>query len=224
MHLRVNVCDLLFLCKSYVLCGSDRGCECGIEKGSDAVDEKRIRLNRRRFLVGASASAGAAILAACGSSDVVIPTPTTGATGATTGTTASGVPTTAPTFSSAPVLANATAAPATAAPTAAAAASSAGAPAASPAASAAASMSTSAAPGMMTGPVKSQIDPTKIKKGGTLIEGGTSDVRTFNPVLSSDTTSGLLIGLMYDALVDIDPDTLQPVPNLATKWDVLDGW
>ena len=76
----------------------------------------------------------------------------------------------------------------------------------------------------MTGPVKSQIDPSKIKKGGTLIEGGTADVRTFNPILSSDTTSGLLIGLIYDALVDIDPDTLQPVPNLATKWDVsMDG-
>ncbi len=85
---------------------------------------------------------------------------------------------------------------------------------------AAGSPAATGATGAMTGKVKSQIDTTNIKKGGTLIEAGISDVRTFNPVLQGDTTSGLLNGLIYNALLDVDPDTLQPVPNLATKYDV----
>jgi len=68
--------------------------------------------------------------------------------------------------------------------------------------------------------MKSQIETTGIKKGGTLIEGGASDVRTFNPILVGDTTSGLITNLVYDSLLDVDPDTLEPIPNLATKWDV----
>ena len=67
--------------------------------------------------------------------------------------------------------------------------------------------------------VKSQIDAQAIKRGGTMIEGGTSDVRTFNPVLQTDTTSGLINGLIYNTLLNVDPDTLQPIPALAEKYE-----
>lgn len=68
--------------------------------------------------------------------------------------------------------------------------------------------------------VASQIDTAGIKKGGTIVIGATSDVRTLNPVLVSDTSSGEITDLVFDGLTNIDPDTLQAVPNLATKWDV----
>jgi len=193
------------------------------------MNTQGTHLNRRRFLLGASAAAGTAILAACGS-DATVPTATTGATaGATSAggaTMVMGAPTTPPTYSSAPVLANATAGMPTvaAAPAATVAAAASSAPAASGTSAAApaagASTPTASMTGAMAGPVKSQIDPSKIKKGGTLIEGSTTDVRTFNPVLSSDVYSSLICGLVYSSLVDIDPDTVQPVPSLATKWDI----
>ncbi|MBA3944341.1 MAG: hypothetical protein H0X37_07230 [Herpetosiphonaceae bacterium] len=47
-----------------------------------------------------------------------------------------------------------------------------------------------------------------------------TDVRTVNPVLVSDTSSGRITSLVFDDLVFIDPDTLQPLPDLATKWEV----
>ncbi|GAC1546200.1 MAG: peptide-binding protein [Herpetosiphon sp.] len=68
--------------------------------------------------------------------------------------------------------------------------------------------------------VAEQISTANIKKGGTLIEGSNTDVRTLNPVLVSDTSSGRITSLIFDGLVFLDPDTLQPQPNLATKWEV----
>jgi len=169
------------------------------------VNKTRIPLHRRRFLLGASAAAGTAILAACGGgSDSATTAPATG--GATTAPTAAGAgaaATMAPAATTkAPAAAVTTSAPAGGGTT------------------AAGSSTAPAATGAMSGKVKSQIDTTNIKKGGTLIEAGFSDVRTFNPVIVGDTTSGLICGLIYDNLVDVDPDTLQPVPNLATKWDI----
>jgi peptide/nickel transport system substrate-binding protein len=70
------------------------------------------------------------------------------------------------------------------------------------------------------GTFASQIDTAGIKKGGTIIEGSTLDVRTLNPVLVSDTASGRITALVFDSLVLVDPDTLEAAPNLATKWDV----
>jgi peptide/nickel transport system substrate-binding protein len=92
--------------------------------------------------------------------------------------------------------------------------------AASPAATTGAAASPTASGTAAAGKVNAQIDRAGVKKGGTMIEGGASDVRTFNPVLVGDTTSGLITGLVFNGLVDVDPDSLQPVPNLATKWDV----
>ncbi len=173
------------------------------------MDEALKHLSRRHFLSGAAVAAGTAILAACGGSSAATDTPKAGSTtsGATTAPSAA---------TTAPAAASTSAAPA-------ATTSAAGSAAAKPAGTTAAGSAPAGAPvagAVGTGKVKSQILTTGIKKGGTLIEGGASDVRTFNPVLQGDTTSGLINGLLYDRLVDIDPDTLQPIPNLATKWDI----
>jgi len=196
------------------------------------VNEARTPLNRRRFLLGASAAAGTAILAACGgSSDSATTAPVAPAAGgATTAATASSAGATA-TMGAGAIAATKAPAATTAMTAMTAAPGATTAPAAmttgtvAPAAattttSAPAAPAAPAASGAMSGKVKSQIDTAGIKKGGTLIEAGFSDVRTFNPVIVGDTTSGLLCGLIYDNLVDVDPDTLQPIPNLATKWDI----
>ena len=78
-----------------------------------------------------------------------------------------------------------------------------------------------AAPAAATG-VNAQIDTAAIKKGGTVITGSVLDVRTLNPLLVSDTASGEITSLVFDGLVDIDPDSLEALPNLATKWEVSD--
>jgi len=163
-------------------------------------------LGRRNFLIGAATTAGAAILAACGSG------------GSATSTTATAAPTKA-----------ATSAPATAAPAAATSAGSAttgapapaiaATPAVQPAATAAAGSpaASSAAP---TGKIKAQIDTTGIKKGGTIIVRAGGDITAFNPVTEGNVITNSQMSLLYDALVFPDPDTLQPTPNLATKWEI----
>jgi len=167
------------------------------EERRHGMDEYGKHLSRRYFLSGAAVAAGTAILAACGGSATEAPKATT-ASGATT----------------APAAATTSAAPAATASTGSAAAKPAGTTAA---ASAPVGVPAAAA---TTGKVKSQIDTAGIKKGGSMIEAQFSDVRTFNPVLVGDTTSGLITGLIYDGLVYTDPDTLQPAPLLATKWEV----
>jgi peptide/nickel transport system substrate-binding protein len=107
----------------------------------------------------------------------------------------------------------------TAEPAAAAGATAAPAPAAAPTAAPAATPTAAAAVSDRV-LVSPQIDTTGIKKGGTIIRGDVTDVRTLNPLLVSDTASGEVTSLMFDGLVDIDPDSLDPIPNLAVKWDV----
>lgn len=68
--------------------------------------------------------------------------------------------------------------------------------------------------------VASQIDTSNIVKGGTIIRGDVTDVRTLNPLLVSDTASGEVTTLMFEGLVDVDPDTLEAIPRLATSWDI----
>jgi peptide/nickel transport system substrate-binding protein len=143
-------------------------------------------------------AAGALVLAACGAG------PDGGANGGGQATT------TAPAAGSTPAAA--------AAPTAAPAAEATAAPAAEPTAAAAAPTAAAAADSRVL--VNTQISTTDIKKGGTFIRGDVTDVRTLNPLLVSDTASGEVTSLMFDSLVDIDPDSLDAIPNLATKWDV----
>src|SRR5690349_1829933 len=44
------------------------------------------------------------------------------------------------------------------------------------------------------------------KKGGHVVEGNFTDVRTFNSMLSSDTASNQVIGLMFDGLLNQKKD------------------
>ena len=168
------------------------------------------RLSRRHFLSGAAVAAGAAILAACGGSSATdTPKPAAGTTAPAAGAT------------TAPAATTGGAAPAatTAAPAATTAPAASAAPGATtaPAGSAAAAATKPAGTGAPS--VLSQIDLTGAKKGGSIIEGSTSDIRTLNPLLQSDTSSARINALVFDGLVSINPDTLQPFPNLATKWE-----
>jgi peptide/nickel transport system substrate-binding protein len=176
------------------------------------------RLSRRGFLAGAAAAAGTAILAACGGSAATdTPKP---AAATTAPTTAAGSATSAP----------ATTAPSTAAttaPTTAAGSATSGTAAPVPGgtvvggAPTTAPSGTSAAGGAPAkGAFASQIDTSNMKKGGTLIEGRSTDIQTFNPVLQKDTSSGRVNGLIYDPVLSVDPDTVQPVGILASKWEV----
>ena len=59
----------------------------------------------------------------------------------------------------------------------------------------------------------------KPQQGGRVIEGSISDFATAQPVLSNDTASGRVVGLLYDSLIQVDPKSGEPKPNMAT-WTV----
>lgn len=58
--------------------------------------------------------------------------------------------------------------------------------------------------------------------GGTLIEGTFADAETVNPILVSDTASEDVTGLIFNALVGIDPQTIEPYGDLAEAWEISD--
>lgn len=49
-----------------------------------------------------------------------------------------------------------------------------------------------------------------------------SEPKTFNPVLASDNSSMALLDFMFAGLVEIDPETVKPKPELAKSWSVSD--
>ena len=60
--------------------------------------------------------------------------------------------------------------------------------------------------------------------GGTVVESTIGDdASTFNPILSNDTVSSLVIARMYPDIIGLDPATLDIAPNvdqaLATNWE-----
>ena len=63
---------------------------------------------------------------------------------------------------------------------------------------------------------------TSAKKGGHVVEGNFSDVRTFNSMLSSDTASNQVIGLMFDGLLnsksngDLIPALASDLPKISS--------
>lgn len=61
------------------------------------------------------------------------------------------------------------------------------------------------------------------EQGGRVVEGATSDLVTAQPVLSNDTTSSRVTGLIYDGLIGLDARTGEPRPNLATWTLSSDG-
>ncbi|HEX5506740.1 MAG TPA: ABC transporter substrate-binding protein [Thermomicrobiales bacterium] len=179
-----------------------------------AREWERLGLSRRHFLrlvmAGASAASIASILAACGAN--ATNTPAAAATTAPTTAAATTAPTTAA---------------ATTAPTAAAGGGAAASPttaAASPAASpSAAAASPSASPGAgaatypyPSGGKYSTLEPVG-KQGGHVTEISFADAKTVNPMIISDTASGAIAALIFNVLVDVNPDTGNPFPDLATE-------
>jgi peptide/nickel transport system substrate-binding protein len=179
--------------------------------GSRAV---ATRLNRRDLLrrglaLGLSVPAVAGLLAACGSSDKATATVKPANTAAAAG----GSPTTAA----------ATATKASASPSAAASASAAASPstAAATATTASASPTTSGSGKIDGGDRtmgKTYDEPTT--PGGTFIEASTLDLRSLSPVLWNDQPSILFGALVFESLIEADPNDLQPVGLLAESWEV----
>ena len=65
----------------------------------------------------------------------------------------------------------------------------------------------------------SQVDPTAIKKGGTLIEGASGlTIDSLAPIVDANRHTLFL----FDPLVSVDATSLLPVPNLATEWTISD--
>lgn len=58
------------------------------------------------------------------------------------------------------------------------------------------------------------------QQGGTLIYGETTDLQTLNPILSSDSYSGMVTRLIYSYLVETNPIDGSPMPDLADRWDI----
>lgn len=55
--------------------------------------------------------------------------------------------------------------------------------------------------------------------GGRIIEGSISDIRTLQPILVTDSPSGIVTDLMYDGLLRSDTTNGEPQPNMA-KFEV----
>jgi peptide/nickel transport system substrate-binding protein len=55
-------------------------------------------------------------------------------------------------------------------------------------------------------PAPSAVPQTQVVEGGTLIEGSFGDAKTFNSILSSDTTSGRVIKTLGNSLLQVKPD------------------
>lgn len=87
--------------------------------------------------------------------------------------------------------------------------------------SSAASPSAAASPGTSQGATKFQVEEPK-HKGGQFIYGTTSDAQTANPILSKDTTSGLIISMMFNGVMMTDVETTSPTGDLAKSWEIAD--
>ncbi|TYL55535.1 ABC transporter substrate-binding protein [Nocardioides sp. BGMRC 2183] len=60
------------------------------------------------------------------------------------------------------------------------------------------------------------------QQGGTLRIGTTSDIVPANTFTNSSETGDVLVGAVYDTLVDYPLDSVEPAPNLATDWEFND--
>ncbi|HEY8602119.1 MAG TPA: ABC transporter substrate-binding protein [Thermomicrobiales bacterium] len=167
-------------------------------------------LSRRDFLrlsgAGVSAATLTALLAACGSEAAPTAAPA-----------ASTAPSAAPsTAASAAPSAAASAAPSTAASAAPGGAVSTVTRTAGTAAAGTAAAGAGGATSLPSGGKYSTIQPVG-KKGGRIIEGNVTEVKTFNGMVSSDTSSAAMIAMVFNQLLGLNPDTALPFPDLATE-------
>ncbi len=57
------------------------------------------------------------------------------------------------------------------------------------------------------------------EQGGTFIEGSISDISTTYPIVVQDTASSDFLDSIFESLVTVDPNTLEPVGLLAESWE-----
>lgn len=57
-------------------------------------------------------------------------------------------------------------------------------------------------------------------RGGRIVDGSISDIKTLQPILSTDTASSAVWSKVYETLLKNDPDTADLAPNLAEKFTV----
>jgi len=168
-----------------------------------------LRLNRRSFVRYSALATGAVIsvplLAACGGDDDDDDTP---AATSTTATGAEPTPTTAdePEATEEPGMEEATPTTGAASPTTG---------DASP---------TAGSSGMVDGGDRLMGREMEIpdSPGGTMIEASILDLRSLNPLLYNDNPSFSVGYLIYQTLAEANPETLEPVGNLAQGWEAND--
>jgi len=57
-------------------------------------------------------------------------------------------------------------------------------------------------------------------EGGTFIEGTSSDIQTLSPIIANDEPTLNFLSLIFEPLVEVHPETLEPVGVLAESWEV----
>jgi peptide/nickel transport system substrate-binding protein len=65
-------------------------------------------------------------------------------------------------------------------------------------------------------------EPVAVSKGGTVIESSFADAEILNPILSTDDSSDDIENFLFNALVDISPEDVSVIPDLAESWEVSD--
>lgn len=66
------------------------------------------------------------------------------------------------------------------------------------------------------------VEPPNTHHAGSqiLYSSAGSALRTFNPILVTDATSGDILGYVFDSLIRINPKTTLPEPSIAQSWDI----
>ena len=58
----------------------------------------------------------------------------------------------------------------------------------------------------------------RARRGGTLRFSGSQPPKSFNAYVDNNSYTAMIFGLMYETLLDSDPETGEPVPALARRW------
>ena len=64
------------------------------------------------------------------------------------------------------------------------------------------------------------VGQTEPQYGGTLTIASSQTFRGFNPMFDRENYSAYVINQIFDDLICLDPDTLEPAPYLADSWDI----
>ena len=58
----------------------------------------------------------------------------------------------------------------------------------------------------------------RARRGGTLRFSGSQPPKSFNAYVDNNSYTAMLFSLMYETLLESDPETGEPVPALARRW------